>query len=338
MKYLLIFFLSFLCVMNRAYAQPCTLNANLFASDTIVVCSGSTYTLSGPVLHGSYILTWSDGSTGTSLPLDRNGKYWLTVSEGTCSVTDTVIVLFNSFLLSPQVNDLKLCKGQPARPMQVTGQQLKWYSGPLSNDAHNGIPALSTADTGRMTYWFSQTIQGCESPRVPVEVKVIDKPMFDLGEAFIIPCGTPGITLQVVEDGESAYTWSNGSRNNSIVAARRGSYWLYAENMCGSYRDTTVAVECEDHCVQFPTAFTPNQDGKNDTYAPACFCPVPQFKLTIYNRNGERVYYTNDPKAGWNGYYRGQRQPAGVYVYYSEYYDFILKNTFTRKGTFTLVP
>ncbi len=339
MKKFLILLTGFISFQLTVVAQPCGIPANFFPEDTIVVCSGSDYLLQAPVSgHGFYTYTWSvEGETGSTLALDRNGRYWVTIDDGNCVQTDTVQVLFNSFLLAPQVSDLKLCKGQPARQLQVAGQNIQWYTGPLTNDPHPGLPTLSTADTGTTTYWFTQTIRGCESPRIDVVVKVIDTPRFELGDAFIIPCGTPGIVLQVVEDGESTYTWSNGTRGVSMLAPTRGTYSLYAENMCGSHRDTTIAVECEDYCVQFPTAFTPNNDGKNDTYAPACFCPVPQYKLVIYNRNGELMYQTNDPKRGWDGYYKGKLQPNGAYVFYSEFYDFVLKNTFTKKGSFVLL-
>ncbi len=325
-----------LLFFSISHSQPCNIPDSFFADDTIVVCQGSTFQLNAPVVPGA-IYTWSTTEAVNSITVRFNGKYWLDIVEGGCSRSDTVTVLFNSFLLSPQVNDLKLCRGQPALPIPVLGQNLLWYTDPIGGTANTGMPGLSTADTGRATYWFSQTIRGCESPRLPVEVRVIDKPMFELGEAFIIPCGAAGITLQVVPDGESDYTWSNGSQGASMLAPGRGTYSLYAENMCGYHRDTVVAVECEDRCVQFPTAFTPNSDGKNDRYQAACFCPVPEYKLVIYNRNGEIVFRTTNPSAGWDGYYQGKLQPVGAYVFYSEYYDFVLKQSFTRKGSFMLV-
>lgn len=317
-------------------SQPCTIPDSFFADDTIVVCQGSTFQLNAPVVPGA-TYAWSTSEASNPLTVGFNGKYWLDITAGGCSRSDTVVVLFNSFLLSPVVGDLKLCKGQPALPLQVEGQNLLWYDGPVGGTANTAMPVLSTADTGRATYWFSQTIRGCESPRVPVEVKVIDKPKFDLGEAFIIPCGTAGITLQVVPEEGTDYTWSNGMQGTTMLAPGRGTYSIYAENMCGSFRDTVVAVECEDRCVQFPTAFSPNSDGRNDKYQAACFCPVPAYKLVIYNRNGETVFRTTDPSAGWDGFFRGKQQPLGAYVYYAEYFDFILKTSFTRKGTFTLI-
>lgn len=317
-------------------AQPCSVPDSFFPDDTVVVCTGTAFQLNAPAIPGA-AYTWSSAEAGNTITVNVNGKYWVDISDGVCMRTDTVVILFNSFLLSPVIDNLKLCKGQPARPLPVYGQHLLWYNGPIGGTANSVLPVPSTADTGHFTYWFSQTIRGCESPRLPMEVTVIDKPMFELGEAFIIPCGAPGITLQVVDDHESDYTWSNGTHGVSMVAPQRGFYSLYAENMCGNHRDTTRAVECEDKCVMFPTAFSPNGDGVNDNYQAAVFCPVPKYRLVIYNRNGELVYQTTDPSGSWNGYFKGQIQPVGAYVYYTEFFDFVLKQSFTQKGTFVLL-
>ncbi len=325
-----------LFIYSFAGGQPCTIPDSFFADDTVVVCQGSSYIINAPVVAGgSY--TWSTSEGGSSISVGFSGRYRLEMSDGVCTKTDSITILFNSFLLSPPVNDLKLCKGRPALPIRITGQNILWYTGPVGGTGSSVSPVPSTADTGRVTHWVTQTLKGCESPRVPLVVKVIDKPKFDLGDAFIIPCGASGIVLQVIPDGESAYTWSNGSNESSILAPVRGQYWLYAENMCGDHSDSIAAVECKDKCVQLPTAFTPNSDGKNDLYQAACFCPVPKYKLVIYNRNGEQVFQTADPKAGWNGYFKGQLQPIGVYIFYTEFFDFVLKQSFTEKGTFVLM-
>ena len=325
-----------ICLSLVAQGQTCTVPDNFFPDDTLVICTGATtYTVNAPVLPGT-IYTWSGGEVGNSIVVNANRKIWLRMDDGICVKTDTVTILFNSFLLSPEIRDLKLCKGQPARPLPVTGQSLLWYKDAIGGAGNPVLPVPSTLDTGRMYYWFSQTLKGCESPRLPMLVRVIDTPKFELGDAFIIPCGTLGITLQVVADEETDYTWSNGSHEVAIVAATRGQYSLYAENMCGNHRDTTVAVECEDRCVKFPNAFTPNSDGRNDLYKAGVNCPVPKYKLVIYNRNGEVVYQTKDPSAGWDGYWKGRLQPMGAYVYYSEFFDFVLKSDFTEKGTFVL--
>ncbi len=60
-------------------------------------------------------------------------------------------------------------------------------------------------------------------------------------------------------------------------------------------------------------------------------------QIVADHRNGETMFQSADPTAGWDGYHQGKQQPIGAYIFYSEYYDFILKQSFTRKGTFTLL-
>lgn len=72
--------------------------------------------------------------------------------------------------------------------------------------------------------------------------------------------------------------------------------------------------------VFLANAFTPNGDGKNDMFRPI-FTFIPQkYQLIIYNRRGEKVFETSDPRQPWKGRYRaGRKVPAGTYIYYLEY-------------------
>ena len=63
-----------------------------------------------------------------------------------------------------------------------------------------------------------------------------------------------------------------------------------------------------------PDAFSPNGDGLNDTFqvnATGIF----NYSLKVYNRWGELVYESNNPEAGWDGTYKGEQAPVGVYFY-----------------------
>ncbi len=333
---ILIFLFSVLAV-SRSQAQ-CTVPDALFSSDTIIVCNDTITRLNVVPLTG-VTYAWSDPeSSSDSLTVTRNGKYWVTVSDAGCSKTDTVTVLFNSFVLSPVAEDVKLCKGGAPEVLRAEGQNILWYTGPVGGAGSVTPPIQSTADTGHWEYWVSQTIRGCETPRAVVNTRVIDKPMFDLGEPFIIPCDAEGIVLQIIPEEDTRYVWSNGGGSGrSMLVNGRGKYSLYAENMCGNYTDTVQAVECKDRCVQFPSGFTPNGDGKNDKFRAAAFCPVPKYHLIVFNRNGEKVFETSDPNDGWDGSYKGKKATIGAYVFYSEYFDFVLKRTLTDKGTVVLL-
>ncbi len=63
--------------------------------------------------------------------------------------------------------------------------------------------------------------------------------------------------------------------------------------------------------------FTPGKkDGLNDEFYVGIGDCI-QFKLEVYNRWGEKVFYTEDPKVGWNGQVHniGEMCPQGTYFY-----------------------
>jgi gliding motility-associated-like protein len=82
----------------------------------------------------------------------------------------------------------------------------------------------------------------------------------------------------------------------------------------------------------FPTSFTPNGDGINDEFKIAGPEYIKQFKLHVFNRWGEKVFYTEDPYEGW--------QPAmalpGMYVYKAVVQDFYSRWK-EVKGTVVLI-
>lgn len=66
--------------------------------------------------------------------------------------------------------------------------------------------------------------------------------------------------------------------------------------------------------AQVPTAFSPNGDGFNDILY-VYGGKILTLKLEIYNRWGELVFETSSKDEGWDGTYKGEKAPAGVYVY-----------------------
>ncbi|GAB4399600.1 MAG: hypothetical protein OHK0053_20070 [Microscillaceae bacterium] len=85
----------------------------------------------------------------------------------------------------------------------------------------------------------------------------------------------------------------------------------------------------------FPNAFTPNQDGKNDVFAPKGLF-IKNFRMTIYNRLGLVMATVQSLDEGWDGTYQGQPAPGDAYIYFAEIEDFI-GNRYTQRGTFTLI-
>jgi len=66
--------------------------------------------------------------------------------------------------------------------------------------------------------------------------------------------------------------------------------------------------------LEFPNAFSPNGDGKNDIYkAKEGYRSIVEFHGYIFNRWGQKLYEWTDPAGGWDGTFKGSDVKQGVY-------------------------
>ncbi len=99
-----------------------------------------------------------------------------------------------------------------------------------------------------------------------------------------------------------------------------GSYavQLVAYNAAGCSDTITKIVTVLDELVFYvPNSFTPNGDEFNNSFSPVFtsgFDPY-EFSMLIFNRWGETIFETKDPKIGWDGAYNGKLAPDGVYTW-----------------------
>jgi gliding motility-associated-like protein len=104
-----------------------------------------------------------------------------------------------------------------------------------------------------------------------------------------------------------------------------GRYWacLIVKNATGC-EDTICKEVVVDLFVYLANVFTPNisgsGDGKNDKFR----VPIQGqdlFEIRIFNRWGERVFFSEDSKVQWNGKVNndGADCPSGTYFYQLEY-------------------
>jgi len=84
--------------------------------------------------------------------------------------------------------------------------------------------------------------------------------------------------------------------------------------------------------VYIPNAFTPDGDGVNDVFIPS-IVGHKSIDMYVYNRRGDVLSCTPD---GWDGKYKGNVCPEGVYLYIIYITDeFDVRHTFV--GPLTLV-
>ena len=64
-----------------------------------------------------------------------------------------------------------------------------------------------------------------------------------------------------------------------------------------------------------PNTFTPNGDGRNDTWVIKGLEYYPRATVNIFNRWGQKLYYSVGYPIPWNGTYHGKALPSGTYYY-----------------------
>jgi len=141
----------------------------------------------------------------------------------------------------------------------------------------------------------------------------------------ILPTDTTGcfghnITLlpTVVGEYDSVY-WSDGITTLSRVVSDSGYYTLTVMNACGADMATIHVhlMECGGELF-FPNVFTPNGDPHNQFFSPVG-TNIENYELAIYNRWGNLLFRTRDINQPWDGTYKGQDVPEGVYFYIATY-------------------
>jgi gliding motility-associated-like protein len=115
-----------------------------------------------------------------------------------------------------------------------------------------------------------------------------------------------------------------------------GIYQIIVNDKNGCSPDATLLVSV----IQFPKFFTPNGDGKNDTWvikgANKTF--YPNSSINIFNRFGKLVAQVPMDSQGWNGMYQGKMLPSDDYWFNIQLIPAdASKPPINKKGNFSLL-
>src|SRR3546814_20702504 len=89
---------------------------------------------------------------------------------------------------------------------------------------------------------------------------------------------------------------------------------LTADNpgICTSFDEVTVFVYPR---LEAPNAFTPNGDAVNDTWRIVNIEEYPNATVQVFNRNGDRLYFSRGYAEEWDGKFNNEPVPVGTYYY-----------------------
>jgi len=297
------------------------------------ICDGDSLILD--VSNTGAVYNWNTGSMESSIVAKEEGNYISMVSLNGCVNSDTIMLSVDSTPFFDLGSDESLCEGDSLELMIASDPSwvIDWNTG--SNQ--------STITVKESNNYVAEVTLGNCSYEDEVMVVFNPNPTVDLGDDKE-KCEQVSLTLNV-ETPNVEVLWENGSTNATRIIESAGTYSVEVETPEGCIANDEIVITditCAKFEVYFPTAFTPNQDGTNDTYVVGFSnnVDVSAYLFSIYDRWGNLMFKTNDPTANWDGTFKSKMLNAGVFVAvlditYSD--DFIMNETTTLTSDFVLM-
>lgn len=132
-----------------------------------------------------------------------------------------------------------------------------------------------------------------------------------------------GVRMSNFSQNAVQFFWDFGDGDTSTAVSPKhryskpGTYTirLYATDVYGCTDQAQLTVEVkQEFNLYIPDAFTPNGDNLNETFH-IQGGGIKEFNILIFNRWGEQVFESNDIEKSWDGTYKGQAVPSGIYYF-----------------------
>jgi hypothetical protein len=187
------------------------------AAAFIEYCVGQTptaLTATGTALK--WYSTLTGGAALASAPVPSTASvgstnYFVSQTLNGCESSRTQVTVVNKPVpAQPTVSAVSLCQGAGASPLTANGSNLLWYADASGGSGSSTAPTPGTSSAGTGSYFVSQTVNGCESPRAKLDVTVIVKP------------APPGVT--------ASYTYCFGQSIPPLTATGSALKWYDAND------------------------------------------------------------------------------------------------------------
>ncbi len=269
----------------------------------------------------------------------------LTTDEGLATQSNfckqVVVVAKKAVSVSP---DTAICIGSSVNLLATGGDAYQWLN-------TTGIPASELASvsvTPQQNSNYRVVIRNntCKINDTLVSVvKVNPLPIVAIHKSNDINCSFN--TAHLTASGGGTYQWSpvtglsDPSIADPVVTIQQATkYYLTVTSAAGCSRKDSVEVlvtalsnTTETYLV--PTAFTPNGDGVNDCFGIKQWGNLNKISFSIFNRWGERIFYSNTTAKCWDGRYKSIPQASGTYVYHITFQSFC--GIVDKQGTVVLI-
>lgn len=307
--YIFIFIISL--AISKMNAQKTAFN---LLADTTILCQGDSVVLKVNENNFSKnaFYQWQTPNiiiTRTKeLAIRQKGKYTLKIIDDKKTYYDTTYV---KLVDKPKfhLKDTVLCSG---RNLLLSVPKNKHYKYNWSNGENTSFTDIEKSGS----YWLKITNNGCSyTDTFKVNTSIGTIPNF--GKEYLVCESETNKILSVKAPSGVKLYWNTGANTSSINVSKEGTYWVKSvSKTCGTKSDSVqVKFKNCDCDIFIPNSFSPNEDEKNDTFAPIFQCDYSYFSLNIMDRWGNTVYTSTNINGKWDGRFKNNPCPDDVYVY-----------------------
>jgi gliding motility-associated-like protein len=243
------------------------------------------------------------------------------VDKDLCIRRDTTHVTIS--IRNPEIAPItnpEICIGDNIQINASGGLNYAWY--PADELSCTDCPNPIAAPLQTTQYFVVISDQYNCSDTLSQTIVVNPLPVVDAGDDVTIYFGeqtqlAAGTNKGIIYAWEPPAGLNYNNVPNPIASPAQSTTYMVTvidENQCRNTDSVTVFVR-SDIPVIIPSAFSPNGDGRNDVFrvGNTSFHRLQEFR--VFNRWGQEIFSTTDPKKGWDGTFKGVPQETGVYNY-----------------------
>ncbi|MCU0328680.1 MAG: gliding motility-associated C-terminal domain-containing protein, partial [Chitinophagales bacterium] len=196
----------------------------------------------------------------------------------------------------------------------------------------NGISY--TRDTSVYQSISSRNNPYCDSIVTRYDITLSQKPKNALLQIFPDTMVQQNEKINLKASGGKDYYWNISNENSPQISYQiERSQWVEVKISNAENCDTTLSQKIQV-VFRAPSVITPNNDGENDVFQVDILEGQAQ-SFEIFNRYGQRIFYSNQASPTWDGTYQGELQPEGTYVYQIQY--IFRGKSYQKTGAITII-
>ncbi len=255
-----------------------------------------------------------------------------------CVMTQEILIEVVPPVLASVSGSVSICKGQSVRISVGAQNGVQWLPAEGLDNPFSPNPVANPSVTTVYTVYASAG--GFCKTTSTVMVKVNPLPIVNAGEDKSYNINDE---IYLFASGTGSITWISGEAiacavcpQTQITPKNNSCYVAVSQNSFGCRAIDEVCITItKEHSIFIPNIFTPNEDGLNDEFF-AFGTGILKIELSVFDRWGERMYFSGDTGKGWDGKFKGQYCKNDVYVYKINY-TAVDGKSYTKTGHVTLL-